>query len=163
MSSRRRFGWAYNQAAKTKTAEALGRSCREAAAATEMSRRAVEPSNELSRAREGSHKRIRGIGHRDELAFLKSLADDDDILAGLIMQQELVDGLMKLLEIGDASVDKVTGLIEQLMGDNAKLLKVLTEKEEEAAGWKVLHELSSASGMTLKAIVGELMGGLRKL
>ena len=41
---------------------------------------------------------------------------------------------MKLLEISDASVDKVTDLVEQLMGDNAKLLKELTEKEEEAAG-----------------------------
>ena len=49
------------------------------------------------------------------------------------------------------------------MGDNAKLLKVLAEKEEEAAGWKMLHEQSSASGMTLTAVAEELMGGLRKL
>ena len=117
-----------------------------------MSRCAAEPSNELSRAREGSHKGIRGVGHRDEPAFLKSFAGDDDILAGVTTQQELVDGLMKLLEIGDASVDKVTGLIEQLMGDNAKLLKALAEKEE-AAGWKMLHEQSSASGMTLTAVI----------
>ena len=71
--------------------------------------------------------------------------------------------MMKLLEISDASVDKATGLVEQLMGDNAKLLKLLTEKEEEVAGWKMLHEQSSASEMTLKAVVEELMGGLRKL
>ena len=31
------------------------------------------------------------------------------------MQQELVDGLMKLLKISDASVDKATGVIEQLL------------------------------------------------
>ena len=128
-----------------------------------MSRCAAEPLNELSRAREGSHKRIRGVGHRDELAFLKSFAGDDDILAGVTMQQELVDGLMKLLKISDASVDKATGLVEQLMDDNAKLLKLVAEKEEEAAGWKMLHEQSSASEMTLKAVVEELMGGLRKL
>ena len=41
--------------------------------------------------------------------------------------------MMKLLKISDASVNKATGLVEQLMGDNAKLLKALTE-EEEAAG-----------------------------
>ena len=70
---------------------------------------------------------------------------------------------MKLLEISDGSVERATGLIEQLMGDNAKLLKALAEKEEEAAGWKMLHEQSSASEMTLKAVVEELMGGLRKL
>src|SRR3989337_673163 len=99
-----------------------------------MSRRAAEPSNELSRAREGSHKRTRRLGHSDELAFLKSLANDDDILAGLIKQQELVDDLMKLLEISDASIEKATGLVEQLMGDNAKLLKALAETEEEVAG-----------------------------
>ena len=64
--------------------------------------------------------------------MLKSLDGDDDILAGLIKRQELVDGLMKLLKISDASVDKATGLIEQLMDDNAKLLKVVAEKEEEA-------------------------------
>ena len=163
MTGRRSLGWTYNQAAKTKAAEALERSRREAAAAAEMSRRAAEPSNELSRAREGSHKRIRGVGHRDEPAFLKSFAGDDDILAGVTTQQELVDGLMKLLKISDASVDKATGLVEQLMGDNAKLLKLVAEKEEEAAGWKMLHEQSSASGMTLTAVVEELMGDLRKL
>ena len=127
MTGRRSFGWAYNQAAKTKTAEALGRSCREAAAAAEMSRCTAEPSNELSRAREGSHKRTHRVGDHDELALLKSLAGVDDILAGLIKQQEVVDGLTKLLEIGDASVDKATGLVEQLMGDNAKLLKALAK------------------------------------
>ncbi|WP_164230700.1 hypothetical protein, partial [Stenotrophomonas maltophilia] len=73
------------------------------------------------------------VGDRDKLAFLKSLAGDDDILAGLIKQDELIGDLMKLFEISDASVDKATGLIEQLMGDNAKLLKALAEKEEEAA------------------------------
>ena len=95
--------------------------------------------------------------------MLKSLAGDDDILAGLIKKQELVDGLIELLEIRSASIDKATGLVEQLMGDNVKLLKALAEKEEEAAGWKMLHEQSSASEMTLKAVVEELMGGLRKL
>ena len=49
------------------------------------------------------------------------------------------------------------------MGDNVKLLKLVAEKEEEAAGWKMLHEQSSASEMTLKAVVEELMGGLRNL
>ena len=95
--------------------------------------------------------------------MLKSLAGDDDILVGLIKQQELVDDLMKLLEISNASVEKETGLVEQLMGDNAKLLKALAEKEEEAIVWKMLHEQSSAPGMTLKAVVDELMGDLRKL
>ena len=66
--------------------------------------------------------------------FLKSFTGDDDILAGVTTQQELVDNLRKLLKISDASVDKATGLVEQLMGDNAKLLKELAEKEEEAAG-----------------------------
>ena len=47
---------------------------------------------------------------------------------------------MKLVEISDASVDRVTGLVEQFMGDYAKLLKALAEKEEEAAGWKMPHE-----------------------
>ena len=56
--------WTYNQAAKTKAAEALERSRREAVA--EMSGRAADPSDELSWAREGSHRRIRGISHRDE-------------------------------------------------------------------------------------------------
>ena len=71
--------------------------------------------------------------------------------------------MMKLLKISDASVNKATGLVEQLMDDNAKLLKLVAKKEEEAAGWKMLHEQSSASEMTLKAVVEELMGGLRKL
>ena len=128
-----------------------------------MSRHTAEASIKLSRAREGSHKRTRRIGDRDELALLKSLSSDDDILAGLIKQQELVDGLMKLLEISDASVDKAIGLVEQLMCDNAKLLKLVAKKEEEAAGWKMLHEQSSASEMMLKAVVEELMSGLRKL
>ena len=163
MTGRRSLGWTYNQAAKTKATEALEMSRREAAATAEMSRRAAEPSNELSRAREGSQKRIRGVGHHDEPVFLKSFAGDDDILAGVTTQQELVDGLMKLLKISDASVDKATDLIEQLMDDNAKLLKLVAEKEEEAAGWKMLHEQSSASGMMLTAIVEELMGDLRKL
>ena len=42
-------------------------------------------------------------------------------------------------------VDKATGLVEQLMGDNAKLLKLVAKKEDEAAGWKMMHEQSSAS------------------
>ena len=71
--------------------------------------------------------------------------------------------MMKLLNISDASVDKETGLVEQLMDDNAKLLKLVAEKEEEAAGWKMLHEQSSALEMTMKAVVEELMGGLSKL
>ena len=125
MTGRRSLGWTYNQAAKTKAAEALERSRRKAAAATEMSRCVAEPSNELSRACEGSLKCTRCIGDHGELALLKSLAGDDDILAGLIKQQELVDGLMKLLKISDASVDKATSLVEQLMGDNAKLLKLV--------------------------------------
>ena len=155
MTGRRSLGWTYNQAAKTKAAEALERTRREAAAAAEMSRRAAEPSNEISQEREGSHKRICGIGHCDEPAFLKSFAGDDDILAGVTTQHELVDGLMKLLKISDASVDKVTGLVEQLMDDNAKLLKLVAAKEEEAPGWKMLHVHSSASEMTLKAVVEE--------
>ena len=163
MTSRRSFGWAYNQAAKTKAAEALERSRHNVAAAAEMSCRAAGPSNELSRAGEGSHKRTRRVGDHDELALLKSLAGDNDILAGLIKQQELVDGLKKLLEISDASIEKATGLVEQLMGDNAKLLKFLFMKEEEATSWKMLHEQSSASGMKLIAVVEELMGDLRKL
>ena len=112
MTGRRSLGWTYNQAAKTKAAEALERSRREAAAATKMSQCAAEPSNELSRAREGSHKRIHGVDHCEEPAFLKSFAGDDDILAGVTTQQELVDGLMKVLKVSDASVDKPTGLIE---------------------------------------------------
>ena len=134
MIGRRSLGRTYNQAAKTKAAEALERSRREAAAAAEMSRHTAEPSNELSRAQEGSHKCTRRIGDRNELALLKSLTSDDDILAGLIKQQELIDGLMKLLEIRDASVDKAASHVEQLMGDNVKLLKALVKKEEEAAG-----------------------------
>ena len=70
---------------------------------------------------------------------------------------------MKLLKISDASVDKATGLVEQLMDDNAKLLKLVAEKEEAAAGWKILHEQSSSSGMALTTVVEELMGDLRKL
>ena len=70
--------------------------------------------------------------------------------------------MMKLLKINDASVDKATGLVEQLMGDNAKLLKLVAE-EEEAAGWKMLHEQTSASKMMLKAVVEELMGDFRNL
>ena len=122
----------YNQAANTKAVEALERSRHEAAAASKMSQRAAEPSTEISRAREGSHKRIHGVGHHDEPAFLKSFASDDDILAGVTTRQELVDDLMKLLKISDASVDKATGLVEQLMDDNAKLLKLVAEKEEAA-------------------------------
>ena len=95
--------------------------------------------------------------------FLKSLAGNDDILASIIKQQELVDGLMKLLEISDALVDKATGLVAQLMGDNAKILMAPVGKEEEAAGWKMLHEQSSALGMMLTADVEELMDDLRKL
>ena len=87
MTGRRSFGWTYNQAAKTKAAEALERSCSKAAAATvaEMSRRAAEPSNELSRACEGSHKHVYGVGHHDEPAFLMSYTGKDDILAGVTM------------------------------------------------------------------------------
>ena len=113
MTGRRSLGWTYNQAAKTKAAEALERSLREAATTAEMSRRAAEPSNELSRAREGSHKRIRGVGHRDEPAFLKSFDSDNDILTGLIKQQELVVGFVKLLEINDASVENATGVTHE--------------------------------------------------
>ena len=87
MTGRRSLGWTFNQAAKTKATEALERSRRKAVAASEMSWRAEEPSNELSRAREGSHKCTHRVGQRNELAFLKSLAGDDDILAGLIKQQ----------------------------------------------------------------------------
>ena len=71
--------------------------------------------------------------------------------------------MTKLLKISDASFYKATGLVEQLMDDNAKLLKLVAEKEEEAAGWKMLHEQSSASEMTLKVVIKELIGGLRKL
>ena len=71
--------------------------------------------------------------------------------------------MMKQLKISDTLVDKAAGLVEQLMGDNAKLLKLVAEKEEGATGWKMLHEQSSASEMTLKAVVEDLMGGLRKL
>ena len=49
------------------------------------------------------------------------------------------------------------------MDDNAKLLKLVAEKKEEAVGWKMLHEQSNASGMMLTAVVEELMGALRKL
>ena len=98
MTGRRSLGWTYNQAAETKAAEALERSRREAVAAAEMSWRTADPSNKLSRACEGSHKRICDIGHRDEPAFLKSFTGDDNILASVTTQQELVDGLMKLLK-----------------------------------------------------------------
>ena len=60
--------------------------------------------------------------------------------------------MMKLLKISDALVDKATGLVEQLMDDNAKLLKLVAEKEEEAVGWK----------MALTVVIEELMGDLRK-
>ena len=106
MTGRRILGWTYNQAAKTKAAEALERSRREATATAEISRRAVDPLNQLSWSRRGSHKRIRDVGYRDELAFLKSFAGDDDILTSVTTQQELLDGLMKLLKISDASVDQ---------------------------------------------------------
>jgi hypothetical protein len=86
MAGKRSSRSTYNQGAKTKAAEALERSCRNAAAATEMSCRAAGPSNELSRAGEGSHKRSRCVGELDELAGLKSLASDNDILTGLINQ-----------------------------------------------------------------------------
>ena len=82
MTGRGSLRWTYNQAAKTKAAEALERSRYEATATTEMFRRVAEPSNELSRAREGSHKSSHGVGHRDEPAFLKSFAGNDDVLAG---------------------------------------------------------------------------------
>ena len=84
MTGWRTLGWTYNQAAKTKATEALEMSRREAAATAEMSRRAAEPSNELSWARERSHRRTQRVSDRDELVLLKSLAGDDDILAGLI-------------------------------------------------------------------------------
>ena len=106
MIGRRSFGWTYNQKAKTKATEALERSCREAAAAAEMYRHAAEYSNKFSRASEGAHKRTRCVGDHGELALLKSLAGGDDILAGLIKQQELVDGLMKLLKISDTSLTR---------------------------------------------------------
>jgi hypothetical protein len=128
-----------------------------------MSCRAAGPSNELSRAGEGSHKRTHCVGELDELAGLKSLASDDDILAGLINQQELLAGLEKLLEISDASVDKATGLIVKLMGDNAKLHEELDKQKEEAAGWRELYEKSVASRMTLTAVVHELGDDLKKL
>ena len=86
MTGRRSFGWTYNQGAKTKAAEALERSRRYAAAAAEMSWRTADPSNKLSRACEGSHKRIRSVGHRDKPAFLKSFVDNDDILVGVTTQ-----------------------------------------------------------------------------
>ena len=71
--------------------------------------------------------------------------------------------MMKLLKINDPPLDKATDLVEQLMGENVKLLKLVAEKEEEAAGWKMLHEQSSALEMMLKAVIEELMGGSRKL
>ena len=86
MTGRRSLGWTYNQAAKTKAAEALERSRCEATTATEMSGRATEPSNELSWARERSRRRTQRVSDRDELVLLKSLAGDDDILTSLIKQ-----------------------------------------------------------------------------
>ena len=56
---------------------------------------------------------------------------------------------MKLLNIRDASVDTATGLVETLMGDNAKLLKALAEMEEEAAGSGqrgCIHRISGKRG-----------------
>jgi hypothetical protein len=111
MTGRRIFWSTYNQGAKTKATEALERSCHYAAVAAEMSWRAAEPSNKLSPAGEGSRKRTRSIDKRKELAVLKSLAIDDTSLTGLIRQQELVDSLVKLLEISDASVEKATSLV----------------------------------------------------
>ena len=49
------------------------------------------------------------------------------------------------------------------MDDNAKLLKLVAEKDEEATSWKMLHEQSSASEMMPKAVAEELMGGTGKL
>jgi hypothetical protein len=163
LAGRRSSASRYNQGAKTKAAEELERSRRNAAAAAEMSCRATEPSNELSRAGEGSHKHTRHVGELDELAGLKSLASDDDILASLINQQELVTGLEKLLEISDASVDKVTGLVVKPMGDNAKLHEELDKQKEKAAGWRELYEKSVTSRMTLTAVVHELGDDLKKL
>jgi hypothetical protein len=128
-----------------------------------MSYRTAEPSNELSWAGKGSHKRTHRVGEHDELAGPKSLASDDNILAGLINQQELVAALVKLLEISDASVEKVTGLVVQLMGDNVKLHKEFGKQKEEAAGWKKLHEKGSASLMMLTAVIHELRDDLKKL
>jgi hypothetical protein len=128
-----------------------------------MSCRAAGPSNELSWAGEGSHKRSHRVGELDELAGLKSLASDDDILAGLINQQELLTGLEKLLKISDASVDKATGLVVKLMGDNAKLHEELDKQKEEAVGWRGLYEKSVTSRMMLTAVVHELGDDLQKL
>ena len=86
MTGRRSLGWTYNQIAKTTAAEALERSRGEAAAAIEMSRRAAEPSNKLSWAREGSHKHTHRVGDCDELALLKSMAGAADIVASFIKQ-----------------------------------------------------------------------------
>ena len=48
---------------------------------------------------------------------------------------------MKLLKISDASVDKATGLVEQLIWVTMQSsTSLVAEKEEEAAGWKMLHE-----------------------
>ena len=76
------------------------------AATAALSWRTAEPSNELSWAREGSHKCTRRVGDRDELALVKSLANDDDILDALIKQEEMVNGLMKMLEISDARLTR---------------------------------------------------------
>ena len=49
------------------------------------------------------------------------------------------------------------------MGDKCEAPQGAHREEEEAADWKMVHEQSSASGMTLTAVVEELMGDLRKL
>jgi hypothetical protein len=71
--------------------------------------------------------------------------------------------LEKLLEISDTSIDKVTGLVVKIMGDNAKLHKELDKQKEEAAGSRELYEKSVALWMTLIAIVHELGDDLKKL
>jgi len=76
----------YNQGAKTKAAEALERSRRNAAVAAEISWHDTKPSNELSSVGEGSHKDTYHVGDHDELAMLNSLASEDDSLAGQIKQ-----------------------------------------------------------------------------
>jgi hypothetical protein len=78
LTGRRSFGSTYNQGAKTKAAEALERSRRYMVATAKMSWRAAEPSNEISSAREGSHKHTRRVSDHDELAVMKSLASDDE-------------------------------------------------------------------------------------
>ena len=74
---------------------------------------------------------------------------------------------MTLLKISDASVDKATGLVEQLMGDNAKLLKLVAEKEEETAGWKKLmgdlKKLRIESGLEVEESVTAIKQSREKL